>query len=796
MKYARINRLYDLLPTIYRMRDAEQGRVLEALLQVIGEQVNLVEDDIAQLYDNWFIETCQDWVVPYLGALVGYTPVPTAGLPAMIDTPQGRQRNRVLIPRREVANTIRSRRRKGTLALLEELARDVAAWPSRAVEGYRILNFVQHLDHQRPRRGKTIDVRSGSMLDLLDTPFDTAARSVNVRRINSIHTQGYHNLPSVALFVWRLASNSVTETPAYYQEAISSKAGPHCYSFSILGNDAPLYMMPEPEIDPAHIADAFNLPVPIRRRLLADHKDRLYGPQKSLQIWRGVKQGDKVEREPIPARRIVVADLSRWDVYAPRPRTVAVDPVLGRIAFPERQWPEHGVWVRYHYGFSTDMGGGEYERMLSQPEAATVYRVGRQEEHKTINAALDQWRHDSKETPVVHAVVEIADSGVYVEPIAIEFKTGQQSMQLRAASRRRPVIRLLDWQTDQPDALSIKGIEGSRVTLDGLLVTGRGVHVGGDLAELQIRHTTLVPGWSLGHDCIPKRMKGASLEIESPRVCVKIDRSIVGTIQVDPRLVRPIEANDPNGTPETDEPPVTSDDDTEVFRSVNEAVQEARCRGIGRGVRLDPIRICIADTVLDATDPDQEALGAPGCPVAHAVLNIVRSTVFGRIQAHIVELGENTVFNGIMTVARRQVGCLRFCYVSPGSRTPRRYQCQPDLAENAICEKMIREAEEMIREAEEMGQPPPDPPDADEIDREKLRETMRVRPRFNSVRYGTPTYCQLAESCAPEIARGADDESEMGAFHDLYQPQRAASLRVRLDEYLPAGMDAGIIFSS
>ena len=47
-----------------------------------------------------------------------------------------------------------------------------------------------------------------------------------------------------------------------------------------------------------------------------------------------------------------------------------------------------------------------------------------------------------------------------------------------------------------------------------------------------------------------------------------------------------------------------------------------------------------------------------------------------------------------------------------------------------------------------------------------------------------------------EITRGADDESELGVFHDLYQPERAASLRVRLDEFTPAGLDAGIFYAS
>jgi hypothetical protein len=36
----------------------------------------------------------------------------------------------------------------------------------------------------------------------------------------------------------------------------------------------------------------------------------------------------------------------------------------------------------------------------------------------------------------------------------------------------------------------------------------------------------------------------------------------------------------------------------------------------------------------------------------------------------------------------------------------------------------------------------------------------------------------------------------MGVFHDLYQPQRSANLRARLDDYTPAGMKAGIIYAS
>ena len=65
-------RLYELLPTIYRIRDAEQGYTLRALLAVMEQELDTVEEDIAQLYRNWFIETCEDWLAPYIGDLVGY----------------------------------------------------------------------------------------------------------------------------------------------------------------------------------------------------------------------------------------------------------------------------------------------------------------------------------------------------------------------------------------------------------------------------------------------------------------------------------------------------------------------------------------------------------------------------------------------------------------------------------------------------------------------------------------------------------------------------------------------------
>jgi hypothetical protein len=75
-------------------------------------------------------------------------------------------------------------------------------------------------------------------------------------------------------------------------------------------------------------------------------------------------------------------------------------------------------------------------------------------------------------------------------------------------------------------------------------------------------------------------------------------------------------------------------------------------------------------------------------------------------------------------------------------------------------------------------------------------DALLAIPVFTSTRYGDPGYCQLSERSGPEITQGADDQAEMGAFHDLLQAQRETNLRVRLNEYLRFGLDAGIVYAS
>ena len=190
--------LYNLLPAVYRIQDVKQGGVLRELLSVIAEQIVALEEDLDQLYDDQFIETCADWVVPYIGDLIGYRDL-------------HRVSPKLGTSRAEVANTIGYRRRKGTAAMLEQLARDVTGWDAVVVEFFQYLATTQYLNHIRPHHRVSVDVGRHEILADINSPFDRLAHTLDVRRIADRH--GYYNIPNIGIFLWRLQSYPLSESP-------------------------------------------------------------------------------------------------------------------------------------------------------------------------------------------------------------------------------------------------------------------------------------------------------------------------------------------------------------------------------------------------------------------------------------------------------------------------------------------------------------------------------------------------------------------------------------------------------
>ena len=174
------------------------------------------------------------------------------------------------------------------------------------------------------------------------------------------------------------------------------------------------------------------------------------------------------------------------------------------------------------------------------------------------------------------------------------------------------------------------------------------------------------------------------------------------------------------------------------------------------------------------------------------MLSIENSTIVGKVHAVELKLVSNAILFAALSPAdswiapvhseKKQAGCVRFSYVPPGSLTPRRYRCQPDLEIATRIDAAEKEANGPISQVE--------------INAIRAEIVSWLAPSFSSLSFGQPSYAQLRGSAPLQIRAGADDESEMGAFHDLFQPQRETNLRVRLEEYLRFGLEAGIFYQS
>jgi hypothetical protein len=815
--------LYDLLPALYGLEDVERGYPLRALLELIEEQAGIIKGDVDALWDDYFVETCADWVVPYIGDLVANLPLYEVA---------GR--------RADVARTIHYRRRKGTLSVLEELARNVTGWGAHAVAFFDSLGWTQNLNHARYQvapnpddrdptavdRVGTANLRNTETLDRLDGPFDAIAHSVDVRNMG--RTRGWHNVNNVGIFLWRLSHFPLAGITPRRAEGPNE----HGYHFSSLSNPAPLFTNPQRASNEATLAGEAQVPGPIRPAAFGSTPQDYYGP--SLHV---VKDG-----APIPTTDVVPMDLDDWD--QPPAGKVAVDVRLGRLAFRADEKPlPQTLTVSYNYGFSAELGGGPYNRRrpprapdrpsrldtVANPEAFGRKPIGvSSAKIRTIAGALQAWVDDDRPA----AVIQIEDNRTYrIKDLTIDL--GEAELVIQAENRKRPTL---------VGRVKVTGAnEGARLTLSGLVIAGH-VEVEDELGELTIEHCTLVPGRSLDEHGEPRSAEQPSVIFRGAgeRLRVVIDRSIVGPLRLPGETagldVRDSIVDSParKGRAEGRSALVSADlpslnlsagapvvnvtiGDEGPYRRVLD-LDENQPRPTTVGEVRAPLELAIREasqspafgdtlvgTVQDrlvvvpgeeeaavsfgaaADDPTTlTELGLDGASAAIAAnqggvrpgppTTLERTTVFGAVQVRELALASEVIFTSPVTATRRQAGCVRFSYVPPeGSLTPRCYRCQPDQA-------LDQRARELQSQRKTLSSA------------EKTVIQARLRPSFTSTYYGDPSYAQLDLTTAEELRTGAEDGSEMGVFSYLKQPQREANLRHRLEEYLPFGLEAGLIY--
>jgi hypothetical protein len=513
-----VDHLLDLLPDIYRIRDIEQGGPLRNLLKVIAGQVSVLEEDMAQLYDDLFIETCAEWTVPYIGDLIGQRSLKMAGS-------QG------LGMRAQVANTMAMRRRKGTFSKIDELVRDAAGWDSVAVEYFRRLALTENLNHSRPESSSRPDLRQWDRLLDLQSPFNNLPHNAEIRTASS--GQGRYNLSNLGIFIWRLNSYPLTGSDCF-------KVDEHRFMFNPLGCNTQLFARPERSVDPPI------MPGPISREMLFLDLERYFGTGKSISLQiRHDDQDPESHDIEIEASSVVACDLS--DLldekgvvrgWANMPVSqIAIDPVLGRIAFPElvssQSLTPKVVRAGFCYGFSADLGGGEYARSeffeIKSERTNSVSKTKKTDSEeagddlKLFKDALNELGQDG-------GIVEISDSGRYVlinqnrKYLDIYASSGRK-IEIRAAEGCRPVL---------VGNIVVKGL--GEVSLNGLVLTGGGLTVSNRLKHLLISHCTIVPGSILAADGQPIAPQAFSIEVRADdaqaEVTVEIERSIVGPLKL------------------------------------------------------------------------------------------------------------------------------------------------------------------------------------------------------------------------------------------------------------------------
>ncbi|MGD9614580.1 MAG: phage tail protein [Alphaproteobacteria bacterium] len=761
--------LYERLPEIYRTRDAEQlppGQ-LAAYLGAVEQVFGALHESIEALYADLFIDTCDDWVIPYIGDLLG--------------TSHLKGDKRTL--RADVADTIALRRRKGTLGAVERLAANLTGWPCRAVELFPNLAWAQHLNHQRPdrggvppygmpevtrftpRRGGTVPIRDPAMLSLIGTAFDPFAYTADAKRADD--GAKHINLPNLAIHLWRL--------PAYrlgvmrpLLKGVENLGPPPAGSnrarwalrFDLDPLDRPVRLFniwERPETDPATGIERLTAPDSVAAPILPA---RLDGTSAAGNPWvyvsvdsftegaagpEDLDLGDVGLQLYIPQSildgvewRIRSGNLCAWETglrFDLEIHDIVIDPVIGRVlvglaSAAERDAmvanattdPRPRVYFGYTYGAVGPVGAHPVSREFAPVEGAELRIVNALD--PAAPSLQDALANLQDETGPL--VVEIRDSLVHdLDPASLPGAIDEggvltlrlaHPLVLRAAGLARPVIRLAAPLAFRPvDPAAPEAIFVS-VELHGLFITAAADFAPPDgpliaraaLARLELTGCTLDPG---GHQQRDGSRAGFRQAMRLANGYGFVDGAEEDAFEPTPDIV--------------------------VNRSVTGSL------AVDDGYTLH-----LQDSIVDAGDGPDDAPGpvpaiGPATVSHGAAISIRNITVLGTTLVREAR-GSGAIFVHRLDVWNHQKGCLKFCYFSgDGDRLPPNYACVSGGTENLV---------------------------------------------FTSIRHGQPGYCQLARGTGFAVTNRGPEDDQMGAFGSLLEAHRLANLNIRLREFNPVGI--------
>lgn len=730
-------RLWDWVPAIHRELDVlEGGDSLRALLKAIGSGAAIAKRSQDRLWDDMFVELADDWAVPYLAELVATRLVSALN-------PRAR--------RADVAKTIYYRRRKGTLAVLEQLVADMSGWDGKVVEAFRRLARMRHGLDGIARLGRVTGTPEGGLADLRSVrgarlagdPFDELHYTPEMRRPQG--RLGLRGIQTLAFHLHRLQS---VELNGVQPRLVANLAGTRDgFTMDPSGRDVPLFAANTPVRDWAswRTADEWALPRAIDCRLLNEALFEI-GAEEIAWILNNAPIANLADRQNAAADLRRLAG-QRFAGREPLRRVLAGLPQAAILTAP-------GVLAGLFARALIDASGSAALLPAAGGQAAfgaPALQVGflaapPVERDRTRGANLAAWP-----TPVPAGVDLLIDParGRFLfdtgagdpDKLRVRYRSGMAApigagafsreidptpasvhWQQRSAAAGTPangIAELDDSSTfeNPPNQLAVTGTtvraaEGQRpyvllqanwrlsaagsnreLALDGLWIGARPaghLRLGGDYRRVTLRYCTLDPG---GVDAMGGVLPPCELVVTGNIDELVIERSILPSLRLQ-----------------------------------------------GANASID--RLVISDSIVDASQPGSVGIVAP-----RSIVTLSRCTVMGpAIDALCLDVekldASDTLIAARADVTDLQSGCFRFSARGPGSRVPHPY------ASHTL----------------------------DDLER-----------LFASRRFGNPEYATLSPRAPSGLLAGSAEGSEIGAMCGERGPIKFDSLRAKVEEYMPFG---------
>jgi len=840
------DKLWALLPAIYRTLDTDvfnSNGPLREMVNRIGAQAAILRRSIDRLWEDQSIESCDDWVISYIGDVLA------TNLVASLDA-RGQ--------RLDVAKTIYYRRRKGTVAILEEIAADITGWDARVVEFFRRLGRTRHSldpeivvpgvdpvdDHTLQLAeglvgrwtntgiGGWADLRNAYGASQAQSPFSVSS---NLRPPSAFdeyfHTadfragrgrSGWYKIANLGVFLWRLQSFGVDQTTPVQSH--------NCYTFDPTGREIPLFAVSSRPLGDSWVSpQEWQLPTPISSPLL---RSSLADPQDQPLYAQLDPDGVTLQPNSLgiftePGSFFELIDVSQATTFpeaANSSHQIMVFPETGRFAVlhPPLNGP---VTVTYHYGFSSTIGAGPYDRRIvgqsPNPTPAPVINATGGGTGLSVLSAVG---------PV--GTVSVNDSLTYDSAPDVSLV---QQLTVMARNQSRPVIRFSPSSASPPAPTEwiFTGQDGSLV-LDGIFVSGGDIVLRGTFTSVTFTCCTLDPGNSAppfeagqsssppalfaqsidGRDLIPTR-----LWVEGEIQLLTIDRCILGPVRarsggtvenltITNSIVQAI--------PTTDSPFLQVSDLKDPIGLAVSLRERHSALSAFLWSKLSPATKTLVSDLSLGSSPSANllhgltsdlnvVLGGPSIfnhtrfelvrltkatsaliaqhPTAAALLRLNRLLLD---QAYPIALADLTLAfdNGIANLSRCTL--LGPAYVH-------RLEASECILDDIVVVENTQDG--CVRfSAWSAGSVIP-----------RQYESVQIpagAPLFTSRVFGQPGYCQLLESVDDEIlsgangatiSAGAQNGSEMGAFASEGNPIKERSLLLKYNEFMPLGLNPVII---